>query len=61
MEKKYHITIYFKEGGRGEYVGTGRPSANPQEIMVKSPDGQEIIIDRAGIKLFIVKPYLKED
>lgn len=59
--EKYHITIYFKEGGRGEYVGTGRPSSNPQEIMVKSPSGSEIIIGRESVKLFIVKPYLEED
>lgn len=57
MEEKYHITIYFKDGARAEYVGVGRPSASPQEIQVKSPDGQEIIIDRSGVKLFIVKPY----
>lgn len=59
--EKYHITIYFKEGGSAEYVGTGRPSANSEEIMVKSPDGSEIIIDRESVKLFIVKPYVNED
>lgn len=57
MEEKYYITVYFKDGDRAEYVGVGRPSSNPQEIQVKSPDGQEIIIDRSEVKLFIVNPY----
>lgn len=51
---KYKITINYFDGIRNSYVGVGRPLQTLNELMITSPDGSEIIVQKNNIRNFIV-------
>jgi len=64
MEEKYKISFRLKEP-TGQlylnYIGVGRPQQNEMEIMIKSPDGKEIVVQRSSFISFTVQNLEEEN
>lgn len=56
---KYKITFRLKENPQGldylTYLGVGRPQQNDLEIMIESPDGKEIVVQRNSFISFTIE------
>lgn len=57
MEKKYKITVRGTDGKTEVRIGVGKPMNRGGEILVKSPDGKEIIFISTNIQSFVVEEY----